>query len=416
MAALWNLPTEIVIDIMKHSTNLTRLWSLVNASSRFELIFMAHAWDIVENVMTKSIPACTQALMKIVLATRVSPDLFIGISDVAGYMSKREVIVGVGDKDSNKPREKSLGPMPQSMSPQVLYDFVKLAHTIHGVAHACLDFYIEKSLSAKPQRIGDADLQDYKSIQRMLYSECQSPGQPFQPKNFGPPTYLEEQIVIRALWQLQLFLNMKTALRMGALDHWSEEDLNQLRTVVDIPEMTRLSRDLRCKTNCLCKVEQILSVVDFVQEITEDQHSPIEDVLTRFLHHPPSAVCNKAYHILCSLKPYPFFGKVGERNTLRDVDSMIERRTKGCVFYRMMTRNNRVPIEPVSFKPWRRLGFALWQTDRMVELGFLGPKESAYGLVNSEELWFIWRSILTPEEDAERRPRNYLTMSIGENG
>lgn len=270
MSALWNLPIEIVIDIMKHSTNLTCLWSLVNASSRFKLIFMVHAWDIVENVMTKSMPACTQALMKIVLATRASPDLFIGISNVAGHMSEREVIVGVGDKDSNKPREKSLGRVLQNMSPQVLYDFVKLAHTIHGVAHACLDFYIEKSLSAKPQRIDDADLQDYKSIQRMLYSERQSPGQPFQPKDFGPPTYLEEQIVIRALWQLQLFLNMKTALRMGALDHWSEEDLNQLRTVADIPEMARLSRDLGCKMDCSCKVEQILSVVDFIQEITED--------------------------------------------------------------------------------------------------------------------------------------------------
>lgn len=75
-----------------------------------------------------------------------------------------------------------------------------------------------------------------------------------------------------------------------------------------------------------------------------------------------------------------------------------------------MTRNNMPPLKPVSFEPWRRLGFALWQTERMVELGFLGSKDSTYGLRDSEELWFIWRSILTPEEDAERRLRHYLTI------
>jgi hypothetical protein len=375
---------------------------------------MAHAWDIIENVMIKITPGCTQALMKIVIAIRTSPDLFIGISDVASYILKREVIVGVRDKVSDKPREKS-GLMLQNMSPQVLYDFVKLAHIIHGVARACLDFYIDKSLSAKPQRIDNADLKDYKSIQRVLYSERQSAGQPFQPKEFGLPTYLEEQIVMRAIWQLQLFLDMKTALRTGALDHWSEEDYNHLKTMADIPDIARLSRDLY-KVDCSCKVEQILSVVDFIQEITEDQHRPIEDILTRFLHHPPPAVRNKAYHLPCSPKPYPFLDKITKQETHRDVDFMIERTTKGFLFYKTMTRNNRIPLKPVSFKPWRRLGFALWQTERMVELGFLGPKDSAYGLANSEELWFIWRSVLTPEEDAERRPSHYLTFSIGENG
>ena len=345
MAALWNLPTEIVIEMMKHSPNLSCLWSLINASSRFKLIFMTHAWRIVENVMTKTTPGCTQAFMKMVIATRTSPDLFIGINDVAGYTSKRKVIIGVGDKVSDRPREKSLGLMLQNMSPQALHDFVKLAHTIHGVAHACLDFYIERSLSAKPQRIDVSDLQDYKRLMSMLYSERQSPGRPFQPKEFGPPTYLEEQIVIRAIWQLQLFLDMKTSFRTGTLAHWSEEDRNHLKTMADIPEMARLSRDLGCKMHCPCKMEQILSVVDFVQEITEDQHSPIEDVLTRFLHCPPLAVRTKAYNLPCSPKPYPFFNKTGERETLIDVDSMIERRTMGCRYYQLMTRRQQASFE-----------------------------------------------------------------------
>ncbi|EEA18611.1 hypothetical protein PMAA_008990 [Talaromyces marneffei ATCC 18224] len=178
MAALWNLPTEIVIQMMKHSANLSCLWSLINVSSRFKLILMTHAWDIIENVITKTTPSCIRALMRIVIATRTSPDLFIGVSDVAAYLLKRKVITRDTDKVSDRL-------MLQNKSPQVLHDFVKLAHTIHGVAHACLDLYMERN---------------YQTILKMLYSERQSPGRPFQPKEFGPRTYLEEQIVIRAIW------------------------------------------------------------------------------------------------------------------------------------------------------------------------------------------------------------------------
>ncbi|KAL3703656.1 hypothetical protein TMatcc_010845 [Talaromyces marneffei ATCC 18224] len=143
MAALWNLPTEIVIQMMKHSANLSCLWSLINVSSRFKLILMTHAWDIIENVITKTTPSCIRALMRIVIATRTSPDLFIGVSDVAAYLLKRKVITRDTDKVSDRL-------MLQNKSPQVLHDFVKLAHTIHGVAHACLDLYMERVLRAKP--------------------------------------------------------------------------------------------------------------------------------------------------------------------------------------------------------------------------------------------------------------------------
>lgn len=174
--------------------------------------------------------------------------------------------------------------------------------------------------------------------------------------------------------------------------------------------MVHLFLDPGHQTNCPCKMEQMLSVVDFVRELTKDQHSPIEDVLTRFLHCPPLSVRNNAYHLPCSPKPYQFFSQFGSRKETRNVDYVIEDGTIGCRFYQLMTRNTRPPLKAVSFKPWRGLGFALWQTERMIELGFLGPRESAYGLVNSEEPWFIWRSILTPEEDAERRPSHYLTF------
>lgn len=137
---------------------------------------MAIAWEVIEDVMINTMPICTQALMKIVLIIRTSPDLYIGVDDVVNYMS----------------RKKPFRPFPQEMSPQVLHDIVELAHTIHAVAHIYLDFYVERSLSIKLQKIGDRDLEDWRGPQFMLYSEHELPGGPFRPKEFGHPTYLEE--------------------------------------------------------------------------------------------------------------------------------------------------------------------------------------------------------------------------------
>lgn len=338
--------------------------------------------------------------MRIAVVTRMTPDLFFGVEYV-------------GDRS----REKLSGrPLHRDMSPQVLYETVEKAHTIHGIAHACLDFYIERSLSAMPERISDNNLQDYKRIQSVLYSKRQSRGQPFQPKEFGPPTYLEEQIVIRALWQLQLFLDMKIAHRTIALSHWSEKDNKHLKTMAGIPEIARLSCDPGSDMNFSSKMEQIVSVIEFIQEFTRGQHGSIEDILARFLHSPPLAVLNQAHRLSCCPKPNTIFEEVCGREALIDIDTRIERRTIGCSFYQIMTKNTKPPVKHVSFKPWRRLGFALWQNERMVELGFLEPKASGYGLIDSEKLWFTWRSILTPEEDAERKPRHYLTISRGKGG
>ncbi|OKL61781.1 hypothetical protein UA08_02166 [Talaromyces atroroseus] len=383
---LWNLPTEIVIKIMRNSQNFSCLWSLINASSRFESIFRAVAWETVEEVMTKTTPVCTQALMRIVVNTRTAPDLFTGVSDVVSYMS----------------RKKPIGPLLQGLSPQVLHDFVELAHTIHGVAHVCLEFYLEKLMTMKPQRIDDCDLEDNDKIQNMLYSERQSPGRPFQPKESGPPTYLEEQIVVRVLWRLQTFLNIKAASRTGRLAHWSEKEYNQLE-MIDIPEMPRLFHESTCRWKWQCEMEQILSVLDFINEVAGDQYGQMENVLAHFLKCPPAVVYDRGFRLPSFSQSDPMLEKVNGLEKLSDIDNQIERRPMGWIFYYVMTTNKYRPINHASFKPYRKFGFALWHTGRMEELGFIAPKSELHGLLGSHEHWFIWRSILTPEEDAERR-------------
>lgn len=389
---LSNLPTEIVIQIMKHSLNFSCLWALVKASSRFSSILMAFAWEIVEEVMIKTTPLCTQVLMKIALITRTSPDIFTGVDEVCEYATER----------------KQLKSFPhQQMSPQVLREFVQLAHNIHAVAHACLDFYLEKLKYLKPQRIPDIDVENRERMLSVLYSEHPLPGQPFQPNlDFGPPTYLEEQRTVRQLWQFQAFLDLKAAGRTHALAHWPERDHNILAK----PIVVRLIFTVYEKY-------QIEPVFEFVNEMTVGQSSQPEnapnnpekgllreEALAHFLRCPPVSIYNRGYHLSCSPKPGPILEEVLER--LVDIDTKIKESPGGWRFYFNMIANRRdsSPLKGGLFKPWSKFGFEFWDDDRMVDLGFLEPRHLRYGSNScSEAYWFVWRSILTPEEDAVRR-------------
>lgn len=109
--------------------------------------------------------------MGAVIAINMSPELFNGISDIVDYMSQCKKIADVRDEvGTTRSGEKSLGLMLQKMSPQALREFVKVAQNMHGVAHACLEFYIEKSLTAKPQRLEFHGPQNYEKLMRVLYS------------------------------------------------------------------------------------------------------------------------------------------------------------------------------------------------------------------------------------------------------
>lgn len=391
---LSNLPTEIVIQIMKHSLDFSCLWALVKASSRFSSILMAFAWEIVEEVMIETTPPCTQIMMKLALIIRTSPDFFTGLDDVSHYAIER----------------KQLKSFPhQQIAPQLLREFVQLAHNIHAVAHACLDFYLKRLKYLKPQRISDTDVENHERRLSVLYSEHPLPGQPFQPNlDFGPPTYLEEQRAVRLLWQYQVFLDVKAAGRRQALAHWSERDHN----ILALPIVSRLIRSIYERY-------QIDPVFEFVNEITGGRSGQPknalnnlekallqEKALAHFLRCPPVSIYSRSYYLPCFPRPDLLVENFPAIGRLVNINTTIKESPGGWQFYFNMVANrqNSSPLKMGLFKPWSKFGFEFWDDDRMVDLGFLPPRHLRYGSDScSEAYWFVWRSILTPEEDAERR-------------
>ena len=57
------------------------------------------------------------------------------------------------------------------------------------------------------------------------------------------------------------------------------------------------------------------------------------------------------------------------------------------------------PLQHVSFEPYRRLGFAIWDTARLSRYGFLPPDDRFGHWWN--DCYAVWRSILSEDERAE---------------
>lgn len=388
---LIHLPTEILIMIMKYSPNISSLWSLINSCSRLNLIFMNVAREIVEYVMAATLPVRIRNHMRIVLLTRTSPNSLLDIDNLLKYMSE----------------EYNLESLPDEIPPQVFRDLLKLAHTIHGVAHACLDFYLEKTKAMNPQRLSETEVQKiYKTWRLPRHKFDGLQGQPYQPKYSGPASYLEEQTAIRFLWRLQIFLDLKTTCKVGALAHWPGEDRNRLQgmTMLDFLELFYVPG--RSRRRYSYEQEQLFTVINFVNETMGKQTSEAEDKLARFLHRPPAAVYNRGYQLPCLPKPGPTMERMSGRDVLIDIDSEIGRAQMGWRFHTIMTTDvTKSPLLNFSFKPYRKFGFAFWRDERMVDLGFLGPKSNRWGLFEAYSLYFTWRSILSPDEIAEELER-----------
>ncbi|OKL57784.1 hypothetical protein UA08_07144 [Talaromyces atroroseus] len=383
---LWRLPTEILIDIMKYSPNFSCLWSLINASQRFHAIFMGAAQEIVEAVMS-DVPACIQALMRLVVTARTAPGSYTDIKDVIKHMS----------------RQKPYQPW-QTQDPQFMHSFVGLAHTTHSVAHACLDYYVERSLAMKPQCLNSSHLETLFTPQSLLYSKQQSQGQPYRPKKTGPATYVEEQRVLRLLWRLQTIFTLRFV--ASELTHWPEEDRTRLLTT-DMYSMLYLfhNSSSRCIWSPVWESEQYLTVIEYLNQVNlmTSSQTLTENSLANFLLQPFPGMEHKAYHSHCFPPPPPPSQKVPpglERYV--DINYEIEEIPVGYDFYKTVTTDaKKSPLQNVPFAPYRRYGFAIWDVNRLTDMGFLVSQDGMYGLMEQYKLYFTWRSILTPEEDAQ---------------
>ncbi|KAI0904154.1 hypothetical protein F4823DRAFT_226731 [Ustulina deusta] len=215
------LPVELVVHIMKASPSLSALWSFINASARLAGIFRGSALEITEAVLRCTVPDQTQVFLRAVIQLRSS--LFPPSLDAA----TRPATLG-----------NPLGPAPAT-TPEILRSFILLAHRIHALAHECIEHYIKTCMAMNPSYLDDPTFRGYNSGYPLLPVHLKRPkGRPYQPKDTGPPSWAEEQLVIWNLWRVQYYYDIRAAHDVGRLE-WSVAEQEELLSMT-LPEFYRL--------------------------------------------------------------------------------------------------------------------------------------------------------------------------------
>ncbi|GAM35861.1 hypothetical protein TCE0_017f04515 [Talaromyces pinophilus] len=146
---LLHLPTEILIEIVKLLPNFSSLWALINAFPRFDLLFLSLPFEILEHFLQKETPPMHPSLIRVALVTRLPPPWFPDIQDATKYMCRHKPLDLLFSALSRHIEEQ---PQLALKVAFLVRGLVKMAHKIHAVTHACLDYYVEKSMTIKPER------------------------------------------------------------------------------------------------------------------------------------------------------------------------------------------------------------------------------------------------------------------------
>ncbi|ETS79406.1 hypothetical protein PFICI_09259 [Pestalotiopsis fici W106-1] len=354
MSFFGQLPVELCLSILQHC-DLSSLWHLTLASRDVAAVFDEYALETVEKVIANSIPEQTQALMRAVIRTRAAcgPGLEAAqsITAIDSDPLRRDEV-----EDRSIPRR-----------------FLSLAHHLHTISHATAEYYIEQSLTVRPWSSLQLDLKADCLRQRFdRAKKCE-----YHPLKTGPPSWVEEQRIIKQLWRIQLFFELNNAQLHHRLE-WPREDQYPL---VDIAEFFTI-RDF--------ELQQLFTVYDFLHHTPEQRQT-----MSNYSIPAAASATVLQANIVCK-------GPVRSAARCDHYQqglSHLDRPPLSYIFQRLMSRDGQGgPIPGLPFDPYRKYGFAIWDDQRMADLGFAEAHGRA--ILNRSHYFYRWYSILTEEDKA----------------
>ncbi|KAJ5407383.1 hypothetical protein N7465_008667 [Penicillium sp. CMV-2018d] len=257
----------------------------------------------------------------------------------------------------------SLMDTPSSISSAVLKEMVIVAANIQRLACACLTTLLTRVRKVQPRC--------WKGIREPGLLEMQEGTEPYQPRDVGPPSWIEEYRVYRALWHLQLYSDLSIA---GARLNWPQSDLENWRTEstdwYSVPPMMR--EELRTISECL----ETLYEVDPILRTTKSQVTSINDGIHLISQLPNASRLRCKFDFWAP--PSPPEIPDHEDGIPADVwgqglVSIDWNRMAGC-FRACQIRTSTHPTRHQvcriqDARPWRGLGMPIWDLWRLYCLG-----------------------------------------------
>jgi hypothetical protein len=359
---------------MKLTPDPFSLRSLAHASRAMGRVLDKYPFEIVEVVLQATVPLQTRRLMGAVLKARSS-----------GFPASLSEAQTVAETDSPIITDE-MHSCGLDRAAAAVRSLLASAANVHTWSHACLEQLIRKSMELRPSTL----IKNGAGRTRREEFENAESRQDYLPQETGPPSWVEEQRMIRSFWQLQFFLELQGAAHKGRLDtNWPRQE-------VDVLSQSSADRFYDVHNY---QREQILTALDFLGAVTSRTITSVEIVHENAYSLPTiRSVGGAVWRSPCA----ELLSFERNKDTFSQGSENLDQTPWAYRFYSTMSSADGwldgAPLTLVyPFQTWRKCGFVIWDEKRMVDLGMRHPKNSSH----SKNMFFSsfrWWSILTEED------------------
>lgn len=366
----YRLPIDILLLLMNHFLDLSSLSFLIQASPAAADTFAQCSNQIIRAAIRSGLFPPLPQLIRAIIAVRS------GDSVVKLQQERPEVLdefldfYVYGDAGSR--------PLPRiSASFTVLRSILDLASDIECLAQSFLDTHLNRVNNIRPSTPADS-----------RFGHCSDPwsyypeGHEYQPAKCGPPSWVEKHRVLRALWRLQLYYDLVPFL---GSDNGLSRVWIRLRDY-EIDEMDAV----------LIYIHEIQSTSSLSWEEHHSSHAKVKPRLPKI----------KPTGVIQFWKPEAPSADDKVASARQQVVAAADFPSPGYNFFqRPCLHMPWSPLKQSSFRPFQRLGFGIWDLQKMGELGMLHPPRELNpetGKLHTpifnkrpsvNELIFRWRSV-----------------------
>ena len=374
-------PAEILLNIVSQLTDLESLISLLRASPHVWRFFDTFGLEVTEKILNSS-PLDEQ----IVIAIRTNACIRAGCFPISSISELQEHVTCEAIKYQDPPGALVPTSLPKTSS-KVLRGILATAHRLNSLMLDCLQLYLERLRKLRPAHVRNHNLTMEMHLVTLVRALNPAAHPHEREIQFDPPSCLEEQRILRALWRIQLLTDLNAALTNNIVTGWSSDGIERLKnmTPVQIYRLSELS-DVLQSDDRYDDVAQggLLHSLAFVETSEYSMILLVSEYLEERLHAPSRA--------LVSSRPNPWLATQPQGWDLEEMD-----RHFNPTFEDLAEIFDQHLLRDVLFASYRKLGFAIWDQYRMQCYGMNRCDEN-----RSQTAAFSWYVNVLPEEDRAR--------------
>ncbi len=384
------LPSPRPLIILESIEDFPTLHHLLQASPDANAIFKKYYCTITEAILSNFVPKL-QELLRTIAAVRsgACPQHLLDSPEALQSILDSPILKSSSDfKPSFSASAKPL--CNASASFPAIRSLANTGNHVHNLSRSFFEVHLERINSIKPSYLLD---QSYHYSRK---SKLHPPeGRRYEPMKCGHPSWIEEQRVHRALWRLVLYFDLAS---ISKLSQGEVNDVWALLKSLSPPcAWSRLPR---------WELEEMRCVYDFLLESSNVSIQPPDHSLQM------SQLPATGLESFTAPQPTPI-----QDNTLRKWHQAIpdlDKRNDAASFFTSAQIIFHSPLYRSNIEPFRRLGFIIWDLDKMGRLGLadlspvhLPPWDSEIYWVGpfkrktlGDDVWFRWKSLVGPDSDA----------------